>query len=73
MRGAELFHRFINSKMDLEEVIEMTTALGEVDYLLESERTMQFAEFLHTVGAIRQMSESWMDYYWENNDDVDGS
>ena len=46
-RGAELFHRFTKSKMELEEVIEMTTTPGEVDYLLEPERTMQLAEFLH--------------------------
>ena len=72
-RGAELFHRFTKSKMELEEVIEMTTTPGEVDYLLEPERTIQLAEFLHSVGAISQMPESWKDYYWENNYDLDGS
>ena len=53
--------------------IEMTTTPGEVDYLLEPERTMQLAEFLHSVGAISQMPGSWKDYYWENNYDLDGS
>ena len=72
-RGAELFHRFTKSKMELEEVIEMTTTPGEVDYLLEPERTMQVAEFLHSVGAIKQLPESWKDYYCENNYDLDGS
>ena len=34
---------------------------------------MQLAEFLHGVGAIKQMPQSWKDYSWENNHDLDGS
>ena len=34
---------------------------------------MQFAEFLHSVGAVKNKAESWQDYYWENNYDQDGS
>ena len=72
-RGAELFHRFTKSKLDKDEVIRMLTTAGEMDYSVQPERTMQFAEFLHSVGAVKNKAESWKDYYWENNYDQDGS
>ena len=72
-RGAELYHRFTKSKLDKEEVIRMLTTPGEMDYSVQPERTMQFAEFLHSVGAVKNKAGSWKDYYWENNYDQDGS
>lgn len=72
-RAAELFHRFTNSKLDKADVIEMLTTEGEMHYSLTPERTMEFAKFLHSIGAIENMPSSWKDYYWENNYDQDGS
>ena len=51
----------------------MLTTPGEMDYAVQPERTMQFAEFLLSVGAVKNKAESWKDYYWENNYDQDGS
>ena len=72
-RGAELYHRFTKSKLDKDDVIKMLTTPGEMDYSVQPERTMQFAEFLLSVGAVKNKAESWKDYYWENNYDQDGS
>ena len=72
-RGAELYHRFTRSKLDKDDVIRMLTTPGEMDYSVQPERTMQFAEFLHSVGAVKNKAGSWKDYYWENNYDQDGS
>lgn len=72
-RAAGLFHRFTKSKLQLSDVEKMLTTPGEMDYTLQPERTMQFAEFLHSVGAIKNLPASWQDYYWENNHDQDGS
>ena len=72
-RGAELFHRFTKSKLKKEDVVEMLTTEGEMHYSLQPERTMEFAKFLHSIGAITNMPASWKDYYWENNYDQDGS
>jgi len=72
-RGAELFHRFTKSKLKKEDVIKMVTTEGEIDYSLQPERTMKFAEFLHSIGSIENMPTSWKDYYWENNYDLNGS
>ena len=72
-RAAGLFHTFTKSKLDLADVEKMLTTPGEMDYSLQPERTMQFAKFLHSVGAIENLPASWKDYYWENNHDQDGS
>ena len=72
-RGAELFHRFTRSKLDKSDVIRMLTTPGEIDYSIQPERTMQYAKFLHSVGAVKNKAASWKDYYWENNYDLDGS
>lgn len=72
-RAAELFHRFTNSKLKLEDVKAMLTTEGEMDYSLTPERTMEFAKFLKSIGSIDNMPESWKDYYWENNYDQNGS
>lgn len=72
-RAAGLFHTFTKSKLDRGEVEQMLTTPGEMDYTLAPERTMQFAEFLHSIGSIKNMPASWQEYYWENNYDQEGS
>ena len=72
-RAAELFHAFTKSKLDLNDVIEMVAAPGEIDYIVTPERTMEFAKFLKSIGSIENMPESWKDLYWENNHDLSGS
>jgi len=71
-RAAGLYHSFTKSKLDLTDVEKMLTTEGEMDYSLQPERTMQFAEFLHSIGSIENMPASWKDYYWENNYDQKG-
>ena len=72
-RGAQLFHRFTKSKLKIEDVTNMLTTEGEIDYSLVPEKTMQFAKFLHSIDGIKNMPASWKDYYWENNYDQNGS
>jgi NitT/TauT family transport system substrate-binding protein len=71
-RAAGLYHSFTKSKLALGDVEQMLTTAGEMDYTLKPERTMQFAEFLHSIGSIKNMPASWKDYYWENNYDQKG-
>ena len=71
--AAALFHRFTKSKLKLEDIEKMVGDKNEMHYALEPKRTMQFAEFLHSIGAIKNKPESWKDYYWENNHDLNGS
>ncbi len=71
--AAALFHRFTKSKLKLEDVEKMVGDPKEMLYSLQPERTMKFAEFMHSIKAIKNMPASWKDYYWENNHDQDGS
>jgi NitT/TauT family transport system substrate-binding protein len=72
-RAAALYHGFTKSKLDLGDVEKMLTTPGEMEYSLQPERTMQFAEFLHSIGSMKNKPGSWKDYYWENNYDQNGS
>lgn len=70
--AAALFHRFTKSKLKLADIEKMVGDENEMLYSLTPERTMQFAEFMHSIGAIKNMPSSWKDYYWENNYDQNG-
>ena len=70
--AAALFHRFTKSKLKLEDIEKMVGDEKEMLYSLTPERTMEFAKFMHSIGAIKNMPASWKDYYWENNYDQSG-
>ena len=70
--AAALFHRFTKSKLKLEDIEKMVGDPNEMLYSLTPERTMEFAKFMHSIGAIKNMPASWKDYYWENNHDQNG-
>ncbi len=71
--AAALFHRFTKSKLKIEDVEGMVGNLKEMHYSLQPSRTMEFAKFMYSIKAIKNMPESWKDYYWENNYDQNGS
>ena len=70
--AAALFQRFTKSKLKLEDIEKMVGDENEMLYSLTPERTMEFAKFMHSIGAIKNMPASWKDYYWENNYDQNG-
>ncbi|MEQ8504539.1 MAG: ABC transporter substrate-binding protein [Rhodospirillales bacterium] len=71
--AAALFHRFTKSKLKIEDIEGMVGDVNEMHYSLKPQRTMEFAKFMHSIGAIKNMPASWKDYYWENNYDQEGS
>jgi len=71
--AATLYIRFTKSKLKLEDVEKMVGDPNEMLYSVTPERTMEFAKFMYSIGAIKNMPSSWKDYYWENNYDQDGS
>jgi len=72
-RAAALFHKFTKSKLPLDDVKAMVRDKKEMHYSLQPNLTMEFAKFMHSIGAIKNMPSSWKDYYWENNYDQKGS
>ena len=71
--AAALFHRFTKSKLKLADIEKMVGDPKEMFYSVQPEGTMKFAEFMHSIGAIKNMPKSWKDYYWENNHGQNGS
>ena len=71
--GAALYKRFTKSKLKIEEIEGMVGDVKEMHYSLSPSRTMKFAEFMHSIKAIKNMPASWKDFYWENNYDQNGS
>ena len=72
-RAAKLFKTFTKSKLPLEDITAMISDQKEMHYTVAPQRTMEFAKFMHSIGAIKNMPSSWKDYYWENNYDLSGS
>jgi NitT/TauT family transport system substrate-binding protein len=46
---------------------------NEIDYTTQPQRTMEFATFMHSIKAIKNLPANWKEYYWENNYDLNGS
>jgi NitT/TauT family transport system substrate-binding protein len=72
-RGAALYKSFTKSKLDIKDIEAMVGDTNEIDYTPQPQRTMEFAKFMHSIKAIKNMPGSWKDYYWDNNYDQNGS
>lgn len=53
--------------------IERIVTDPDIEYTIVPQKTMAFAEFMHKVGAIKTMPESWKDYFFEDIHDQPGS
>lgn len=71
--AAALFHRFTKSKLKVEDVEKMLSDKNEMYYSIQPERTMEFATFLHSINAMKNLPTSWKDYYWDENHNEKGS
>jgi NitT/TauT family transport system substrate-binding protein len=45
----------------------------DIEFSIVPKNTMKFAEFMHKVGAIQTMPDSWQDYFFEDIRDQPGS
>ncbi len=72
-RAAKYFVTFTKSKLKLEDVKGMISSKDEMEYSVEPKRTMEYARFMHKIGAIKTLPASWKDYYHDNNHALGGS
>ncbi|HXV11348.1 MAG TPA: ABC transporter substrate-binding protein [Burkholderiales bacterium] len=72
-RAAKYFVTFTKSKLKLEDVKGMISSKDEIEYSLDPKRTMEYARFMHKIGAIKNLPASWKDYYHDNNHALGGS
>jgi NitT/TauT family transport system substrate-binding protein len=72
-RAAGLYKSFTKSKLDIKDIEAMVGDPNEIDYTTQPQRTMEFAKFMHSIKAIKNLPADWKEYYWENNYDLSGS
>jgi NitT/TauT family transport system substrate-binding protein len=71
--AAELYVRFEKSKLSPEAVLKMLEREDKIFYTPTPSKMMLHAEFMHKIGSIRNLPESWKDMFWENVHDRPGS
>jgi NitT/TauT family transport system substrate-binding protein len=64
--AAELYVRFENSKLPVEKVLEMISQEDKVAFNPMPSRTMVFADFMHKVGTLSTLPNSWEEFFFEN-------
>ena len=70
--AAQVYISQTNSKEDPAFIEEMVRD-PEITYTMTPANTMKYAEFMHKVEAIKNMPESWQDYFFEEIHDLEGS
>lgn len=61
-----------NSKLTLDFVTAAATE-KQVRWTTVPERTMLWADFMHSVGTLKTKPASWKEYFWPDADSMDGS
>jgi NitT/TauT family transport system substrate-binding protein len=70
--AAQTHVELTKSKLD-PAFVERIISEPDIDYTIVPKKTMEFAEFMQKVGAIKIMPESWKDYFFEDIHDQPGS
>jgi NitT/TauT family transport system substrate-binding protein len=72
-RAAQVYVDFTKSKLAVADVKAMISDKNEMDYGPQPKGTMQYAQFMHKDGAIKNLPKSWKDYFHESAHGMDGS
>jgi NitT/TauT family transport system substrate-binding protein len=70
--AAALYLKLSGSKED-PALIEATLNDPDLDFTATPHKVMEFANFLHETGGIKNKPASWKDLYWETAHDLPGS
>lgn len=70
--AAQTYIDVTNSKLD-PAFIERIVTDPDISFTIVPHNTMEFARFMHKVGAISTLPESWKDYYFDDIHDQPGS
>lgn len=70
--AAQTYVEVTGSKLD-PAFIERIISEPDIEYTIVPKKTMEFAEFMHKVGAIKTKPESWKEYFFEDIQDQPGS
>jgi NitT/TauT family transport system substrate-binding protein len=70
--AAQLYVRMDKSKLD-PAFVERILSDPNLRFTVAPENTMKFAEFMHTIGTVKQKPESWKDLFFPEIHDLSGS
>lgn len=70
--AADVYIKQTNSREDPAFIQEMIDD-PEIEFVTAPANSMKYAEFMHKVEAIKNLPESWQDYFFEDVHDLDGS
>jgi len=70
--AAETYIRVTGSQLEKDFILDVISD-PDISFTATPNNTMQFAEFMHSVDALKTMPESWTEYYFEDIHDLPGS
>ncbi len=68
-----IYKEITGDKTDIEELAEIMRQPDMMDFIMEPQGTMKFAEHLFKTGTLKTMPKAWTDYYLPTSADLKGS
>ncbi|MBN8941255.1 MAG: ABC transporter substrate-binding protein [Rhizobiales bacterium] len=71
--AVEIYKEITNDRTGVEDLLQLLAQPGMMEWNLEPQGTMKFAQHLHKVGTLKTLPASWRDYYFPVAHDLAGS
>lgn len=71
--SVEIYKEITNDKTATEDILELLSQPGMMEWNLYPQGTMVFAAHLHRIGSLKTLPASWKDYYLPGIHDLPGS
>lgn len=71
--SVEIYREITGDKTSVEALLELLAQPGMMEFNIEPQGTMKFAQHLHKVGTPKTMPKAWTDYYLPIAHDLKGS
>lgn len=68
-----IYKEITGDKTDLDELAEIMRQPDMMDFIMDPQGTMKFAEHLFKIGTLKTMPKAWTDYYLPTSADLKGS
>ncbi len=69
----EIYKKITGDKADIEQLVSILKQPDMMDYRMEPQGTMKFAEHLYKTGTLKTLPKAWTDYYLPIAADLPGS
>jgi NitT/TauT family transport system substrate-binding protein len=69
----EIYRQITGDKTEVDELAEILRQPDMMDFIMDPQGTMKFAEHLFKIGTLKTMPKAWTDYYLPTSADLKGS